>query len=531
MASVHLSPPDVRRHEPAPSLRHAHAVEAVVAHEQALFAGGVDVYGLMVRAGTAAFEVLRERWPDAGRIVVLVGPGQNGGDGLVIARLAREAGLHVELLGWQRPEFTHGAARARAALAEIDAGLAIQTEVSAVREALSGADVVVDALFGIGLSRRIEGAPAAFLRQVGEGLIARERRPAVLAIDAPSGLDCDTGAADPLTLTADVTVTFLGIKRGQVSGAGVARCGERVLAELGHPMTRPTPDALRLLHGEGVLAPRPADGHKGTFGTVLVVGGNRGMPGAARLAGEAALRSGAGKVIVATHPSHAATLNIGRPELIVHAVAEAGDLASLLDQAHAVVFGPGLGRDDWAAAMRDGLRDDRRPMIADADGLRLLAPEVMADRPLVITPHPGEAAELLSCAVPEINADRTTAARRLAERCGGTAVLKGAGSLIATGSETAACLRGSPALATAGSGDVLSGVIGSLLGQGFPAPQAAEWAVCLHATAGEFEAEAHGSWGAAALDLLDPLRALINGRVRPERPAITRHRSTTEGAS
>jgi len=528
MASVYQSAPDVRRHEPAPSLRHAHAVEAVVAHEQALFADGVGVYGLMVRAGTAVFEVLRERWPDAGRIAVLVGPGQNGGDGLVVARLAREAGLHVDLLGWKRPEFTRGAARARAELAEVDLRLEVEIDERRVRQALAEADVVVDALFGIGLSRRIEGAPAVFLRQVGESLAACEKRPAVLAVDAPSGLDCDTGAADPLTLSADVTVTFLGVKCGQVTGAGVARCGERVLAELDHPMTEATAEAMRLLHGGWSLAPRPVDGHKGTFGTVLAVGGNRGMPGAVRLAAEAALRAGAGKVIVATHPSHAATLNVGRPELIVHAVESAEQLSALLEQVEAVIFGPGLGRDDWAVAMRDGLRDDGRPMIADADGLQLFEAPVMATRPLVVTPHPGEAAELLGRSVSEINADRSAAVRRLADHFGGTAVLKGAGSLVATGSETAACLRGSPALATAGSGDVLAGIIGSLLGQGFPAREAAEGAVSLHATAGEMEARAHGSWGVAALDLLGPLRTLLNGRAEPGPPAITRHPSTTQ---
>ena len=523
MGSSRQSPPSVIDREPPASLRHAHAVEAVVAHEQALFAAGVDVYGLMAQAGTAAFEVLRERWPGAGRIAVLVGPGQNGGDGLVVARLAREAGLSVDLLGWKRPAFTQGAARAQAALAEVDPGLAIETDAAAAREALSGADVVVDALFGIGLSRRIEGTPAEFLHRVGAHLSERATRPAVLAVDAPSGLDCNSGAADPLTLTADVTVTFLGLKRGQVTGAGVARCGERVLAELGHPMIAATPGALHLLHGDGALAPRAADGHKGTFGTVLVIGGNRGMPGAARLAAEAALRSGAGKVIVATHPAHAATLNIGRPELIVNAVDGADDLIPLLDQAQAVVFGPGLGQDDWAMAMRDGLRHDRSPTIVDADGLRLLASAPLADRPLVITPHPGEAAELLGCSVAEVNADRVKTARRLVEQCGGTAVLKGPGSLIVTGADAAACLRGSPALATAGSGDVLSGVIGALLGQGLSVEQAAAWAVCLHATAGELEADAHGGWGAAALDLLEPLRALLNGRLRASRPAIARH--------
>jgi NAD(P)H-hydrate epimerase len=526
MAAGHRLPPIVRRREPSPALRWAHRVEAVVAHEQALFAEGVDVYGLMRQAGTAVFEELRERWPAARRIAVLVGPGQNGGDGLVVARLAREAGLSVDLLGWKRPEFTRAAARAWQALRECDADIDVNVGSDGIRAALARAEVLIDALFGIGLSRPIEGRAGEFMRRLGEALadMPAATRPAVLAVDAPSGLDCDTGAVDPLTLAADVTVTFLGIKAGQVTGAGVARCGRRVLAELGYPMTEPTPGSLRLLHGDRSLAPRALDGHKGCFGTVLVVGGNRGMPGAARLAAEAALRSGTGKVIVATHPAHAATLNVGRPELIVHAVEQGGDLAPLLDQATAVVFGPGLGRDAWAASMRDGLRADRRPTVADADALRLLRPDSMTERPLVITSHPGEAAELLDRPVAEINADRPANARRLAERYGAAAVLKGAGSVIASDEGLAVCLRGSPALATAGSGDVLSGVIGGLLGLDFPAVEAAEAGVSLHALAGEIEAHSRGTWGAAARDFLDPLRALLNGRLQAERPAIDSHR-------
>ncbi|WP_372592553.1 NAD(P)H-hydrate epimerase, partial [Guyparkeria sp.] len=338
MAADRRIPPTVRCREPSPALQWAHTVEAVVAHEQALFAEGVDAYGLMVQAGTAAFDEMRERWPAARRVAVLVGPGQNGGDGLVVARLAREAGLSVDLLGWKRPEFTQGAARAWQALRERDADIDVMVEPDDVRDSLASADVVVDSLFGIGLSRRIEGAAADFMRRVGECLAHSPA--AVLAVDAPSGLDCNTGTVDPLTLSADLTVTFLGIKRGQVTGAGVTYCGERVLADLGYPMTEAAPGSARLLHGNWSLAPRRPGGHKGSYGTVLVVAGNLGMPGAARLASEAALRLGAGKVIVATHPDHSATLNIGRPELIVHGVASGDELSGLLEQSTAVVVGP-----------------------------------------------------------------------------------------------------------------------------------------------------------------------------------------------
>ena len=508
------TPPTVRHREPSPALQRAHTVEAVVAHEQALFAEGVDAYGLMVQAGTAAFEVMRERWPSVRRIAVLVGPGQNGGDGLVIARLAREAGLSVELLGWRRPEFTRGSARAWQALREGVPRMEVTVDPESVRAALARADVVVDALFGIGLSRAIEGSPADFLRRVAECLGERAEVP-VMAVDAPSGLNCNTAAVDPLTLPADLTVTFLGVKRGQVTGPGVAACGERVLADLGFPIAGATPNSVRLLHGGWSLAPRRPDGHKGAYGTVLVVAGNRGMPGAARLAAEAALRLGAGKVIVATHPDHAATLNVGRPELIVHGVSRGDDLPALLDQSTAVVVGPGLGRDAWSEAMWGGLRDGRLPMVIDADGLRLLEPGALAGREAVITPHPGEAAALLGCRAGEVNDDRYAAARRLADRYGTMVLLKGAGTVLADESEVAVCLRGSPSLATAGSGDVLSGLISALLAMGLPLREGVEGAVGLHGAAGELEARARGTWGLAALDLLEPVRDLVNGRREP----------------
>ncbi len=518
MTAAHCIPPTVRRREPPPALRWAHTVEAVVAHEQALFAEGVDAYGLMVEAGTAAFEAMRERWPQARRIAVLVGPGQNGGDGLVVARLAREAGLFVDLLGWKRPEFTRGAARAWQALRAGGAGIEVIVDPEGTRESLARADLVVDALFGIGLARRIEGAAADFMRRVGECLA--DSRAAVLAVDAPSGLDCDTGAVDPLTFPADLTVTFLGIKRGQVTGAGVAYCGARELADLGYPMTEAAPGSVPLLHGDWSLAPRRPDGHKGSYGTVLVVAGNRGMPGAARLASEAALRLGAGKVIVATHPDHAAALNIGRPELIVHGVSRGEDLAALLEQSTAVVVGPGLGRDDWGEAMWHGLRDSRLPAVVDADGLRLLEPGAPADREMVLTPHPGEAAELLGCRVGEVNDDRLAAADRLADRYGALVLLKGAGTVLAGGREPAVCLRGSPSLATAGSGDILSGLIAALLAMGLPMREAVEGGVSLHAVAGEIEADARGTWGMAALDLLGPVRGLANGQLDPGQAAF-----------
>ncbi|MFP4252172.1 MAG: NAD(P)H-hydrate dehydratase [Guyparkeria sp.] len=498
-----------------PCLTRAWSVAAIQSHERALFAGGVDPYGLMERAGGAAFAELRERWPDARRLAVLVGPGQNGGDGLVIARLAREAGLAVDLLGWRRPEFQGSAAHAWSALMSAAPGSEVRDEPAAIDAALAGADVVVDALFGIGLDRAIAGEAATFLQRVYRAVDARDQRPGVLAVDLPSGVDADRGAVDPLTLPADVTVTFLGIKRGLSTGPALAACGERVLADLGCPIESADEPPLELLAGGAHLGPRAVDGHKGRFGTVLVAAGNRGMPGAARLAAEAALRAGAGKVIVATHPDHAATLNVGRPELIVHGVDSAQELLRLAALATSVVVGPGLGRDAWAMAVWRALRDCPLPLVVDADALRLLGPNSLRDREAVVTPHPGEAAMLLECDTDAINADRLGAARMLADRLGCAVVLKGAGSVLVAGGRVAVCQRGGAALATAGTGDVLAGLLGALLGMGLSRSAAMELGVCLHAEAGEIEGAARGEWGMAAGDLFEAIRGRLNGRIAP----------------
>ena len=503
--------PSLIRTPVAPGLTRAWTVEAVQAHERELFAGGVDAYGLMEQAGGAAFDELRRRWPQAKRLVVLVGPGQNGGDGLVIARLAHRAGCEVTLVGWQQPEFHGSAAHAWAALREAMPSIEVVSDSEVVTGALASADVVVDALFGIGLSRPVGGNAAEFLERVGRQLDDMGERPGVLAVDLPSGVNADSGVVDPLTLAADVTVTFLGIKRGLATGPALAACGERVLAELGHPLSHPAGD-VALLSGGLRLGARPRDGHKGSFGTVLIVAGNRGMPGAARLAAEGALRAGAGKVIVATHPAHAATLNVGRPELIVHGVEHARDLLRLAGEATSVVVGPGLGRDSWAVEAWRALRDCPLPLVVDADALRLLGPQSLEGRDAVVTPHPGEAAAMLECATAEINADRLGSAGTLAKRFGCAVVLKGAGTVLTDGEDLAVCQRGTAALATAGSGDVLSGVLGAFLGMGMARFAAMEAAVCVHAEAGEIEAERHGEWGMAAAELCDTIRAVVNGR-------------------
>ncbi|MBI5461258.1 MAG: NAD(P)H-hydrate dehydratase [Gammaproteobacteria bacterium] len=255
---------------------------------------------------------------------------------------------------------------------------------------------------------------------------------------------------------------------------------------------------------------RARDAHKGDFGHVLVIGGQPGMSGAARLAGEAAARVGAGLVSIATHPQHAAVLNNGRPELMCHAVANAETLKPVLERASVLAVGPGLGQSDWARGLLATVWDTDVPMIVDADALNLLAQEPMRRDRWVLTPHPGEAARLLGCSTAEVQADRLAAVRHIQARYGGVAVLKGAGSLIADGSHCRVCSAGNPGMASGGMGDVLTGVIAGLYAQGLSLTESAAAGVLLHALAADSAAQRDGERGLLASDLLPELRRWVN---------------------
>ncbi|MEW6444862.1 MAG: NAD(P)H-hydrate dehydratase [Pseudomonadota bacterium] len=260
----------------------------------------------------------------------------------------------------------------------------------------------------------------------------------------------------------------------------------------------------------GLLPPRLRDSHKGDFGHVLVIGGNHGMAGAARLAAEAAARLGAGLVSVATRDSHAHALGTGRPELMVHAAETDAALERLLDHATVIVLGPGLGCDAWARRVFDASLRSPVPQVVDADALNLLAltPFRVASSTM-LTPHPGEAARLLGTDAATVQADRGGAARLLRERFGGTWILKGAGALVACEGGLHRCVHGHPAMASGGMGDVLSGILGALLAQGMGLCEAARLGVALHAAAGERAAVRDGGRGLLALDLLPYARSLL----------------------
>lgn len=466
---------------------------------------GIPGLTLMERAGRAAFEALRARWPMARHIVVLCGTGNNGGDGFVVARLAREAGLAVEVLQVGDPARIDGDARA-AAQALRAAGVEPRGfQPGPVR----GAEVIVDALLGTGLEREVTGG----WREAVEAINTSDA--AVLAMDIPSGLQADTGAILGAAVRAHLTVTFIGLKQGMFTGAGSDHCGAIVFDDLQVPRevsARVTPAAHRMGQEDlrVWLAPRPRSAHKGDHGHVLLVGGDHGMSGAARMAGEAAARVGAGLVTVVTRPAHAAALSATRPELMCRGVEEARELRPLLRRATVVAIGPGLGRSRWAQSLLDTVLESELPLVVDADALNLLAQDPLARGNWVLTPHPGEAARLLEISTSNVQADRFAAVSRLAQRYRAVSILKGTGTLVQDESGNLwLCDRGNPGMASGGMGDVLTGAVAGLIAQGLPLAVAARVGVYLHAAAGD-AAAADGERGMLALDLMPHLRRAAN---------------------
>ncbi len=470
--------------------------------------GGIPGYQLMCRAGQALADCLARAWPAARKVCVLCGPGNNGGDGYVVARLLRATGIDARVLSLSAPGSLKGDA-AQAAQDYLAQGGQCSPFTGALEEPL---DLLVDALLGTGLDRLVEG-------DFRSAIEALNRHPApVLAVDIPSGLHADSGRVLGVATQAQRTLTFIGRKRGLYTGAGVRYAGQVEFDDLAVPadiyqhQTAGTHLVAQPALGP-MASPRAADAHKGQFGHVLIVGGNQGMSGAARLAAEAAARCGAGLVSVATHPQHAAVLNAGCPELMVHAVEQAIDLQPLLGCASVVVVGPGLGQNAWSKMLFERVLDSGLPLVVDADALNLLARDPRQRDNWILTPHPGEAGRLLQQTVEAVEQDRFATVRQLLERYRGVAVLKGAGSLIASCKGSIhLCAGGNPGMASGGMGDVLSGVLGALLAQGLGEFEAASAGVFLHARSADLAAGAKGERGLLASDLIPVLRELVNDR-------------------
>ncbi|MGH8558033.1 MAG: NAD(P)H-hydrate dehydratase [Methylococcales bacterium] len=457
---------------------------------------------LMHRAGKEAFRVLKQMCPDRQSIAVFCGAGNNAGDGFVVARLALEAGYPVKVYALISPDRLRGDAAA-VFLEFLDHGGEFSEFTGTFAEP---ADVIVDALLGTGLDREVSGLFYNAIEQINrfEGQ--------VLALDIPSGLNADNGFPMGIAVRADQTVSFIGAKQGLYTGDGVDYSGVVTFASLDVPAevtASEQPSSYLLASPRNLFEPRRRSAHKGDFGHLLIVGGEAGFNGAARLAGQAGARVGAGLISLATRACHAPFINLAQPEMMCHGIESAEALQGLLDKATAVAVGPGLGQSDWARTLFECVLDTGLNTVVDADALNLLARTPLRRANWVLTPHPGEAARLLACDTLAIRKDRFAAVEAVQKKYGGVCVLKGAGSLISDGETIAICPSGNPGMASGGMGDLLTGIIAGLIVQGFSLGDAARAGAYLHGEAADLAAR-NGERGMLATDLLPFLRDLVN---------------------
>ncbi len=531
--------------------RALYTAKQVRALDAAAVAGGIDSFDLMQRAGASLLHVLLDRWPACREVLVFTGPGNNGGDGFVVAALAARQGMSVTVLMLAPAErLLNDARRAYDMVAELAADsesgqrlrlLPASDDDSATLLAQAGASaVVIDAMLGTGINGDLR---APFNRVV--NAINAAKQP-VIAADVPTGLNSDTGDVVSEAVRATVTVTFIGLKQGLFTAAGPDHCGDIVYDRLdvpthtfGHPdVGAPSGRRLDIQAVLPLLKPRHFTAHKGDSGHVLVLGGDKRLGGAAIMAAEAAARAGAGTVTLVTRPAHVSPTLARRPEVMVRGIGGKGakreELSQGLDDlvtGHSViVLGPGLGQSDWSRRLlRAVIQVQQRRelyMVLDADALNLLAlmrEEICPGLSLpqtkwVVTPHPGEAARLLGCNTADVQVDRFAAARQLQQQWAAVALLKGAGTVIASKSETDICTEGNPGMASGGMGDVLAGITGGLMAQlmrnGHDLVDVVRCAACVHGESADLAAADSGQRGMLATDLLPYVQALVSQELR-----------------
>lgn len=365
----------------------------------------IEVFGipglqLMERAGTAAFHLLRELWPSARNITVVCGAGNNGGDGFVVARLAKAAGLEVTLILLTELERLSGDALTVAKAYQEAGG-----QIEPYQGALTKADIYVDGVLGTGLERDVKAPWSTILEEMNSSSAP------VLALDIPSGLHSDTGISMGVKLKAEATISFIGLKQGCFTGEAPELCGKIFFSDLEVPaevygQRNPSTTRLHWPKSSPTLGCRSRISHKGDYGRVLLIGGDIGMAGAIRLAGEAAARTGAGLITIVTRDRHAISISAQRPELMCHGVEDSMKILPLLASATVIAVGPGLGQSSWSRALFSRVieRSERSdvPVVLDADALNLLAADPSRNDHWILTPHPGEAARLLGCSIADV---------------------------------------------------------------------------------------------------------------------------------
>ncbi len=490
-------------------------------------------FSLMTKAAEATFAVMRQCWPQHTRVMVFCGVGNNGGDGYVIARLAQQAGFKVvviqvgeiaKLSGDALTAYQH-AMEESVEVRVFDASLVNDSHGTMMSEG-----IIVDALLGTGLKGEVRGECKTAIELINSLSISSDKSCDissdinVCAVDSPSGLCADTGSILGCAVNADVTVTYIGLKQGLLTASGPQQCGELFFAGLDIPKSvfeKVKPNATRINrpYVTKTLGKRDRGAHKGNYGHVVVIGGDHGMGGAVMMASEAAHYVGAGVVTVLTRAEHIAPLLSRHPEcMALDADTHSSTIDEIIAKATVIVAGPGIGKGAWAVSLLQKALATDIPLVLDADGLNFLTSDAGAGfhqrGNWVLTPHLGEAARLLQCSTKDIALDRFHGVKQLSDRYEAVAVLKGAGTLISTTSVGAVHLAnvGNPGMATAGMGDVLSGVIGGLLAQQLSLSDAANVGVWLHGKAADCAVKESGERGLQATDLFPYIRRLVNGK-------------------
>jgi ADP-dependent NAD(P)H-hydrate dehydratase / NAD(P)H-hydrate epimerase len=495
---------------------------------------GIPSYSLMCRAGEAVADLLLRRWPraDGAPVLVVAGKGNNGGDGLVAAhKLMQAAGTRTRVILLARAaDLTGDAARAHADYAAAGGSVIEVTSADAVGAAIRAEQpaAIVDAIFGIGLNAEVRGLARGAIEAINSLGVP------VAAVDIASGVNADSGAVMGAAVAANLTVTFGYAKYGHVSYPGAECTGDLEIVDIGFAPAAieeiaPRGRMIEAMDATSRLKPRLTNSHKGTYGHALIIAGSRGKSGAAILAARGALRMGAGLVTAAIPGSIAAIVATGQAELMTApmpdrdghfaATGTLDELKTLATGMSVLVAGPGIGVSDDTRELMAWLVEEgaqpKRPLLIDADGLNVMAvmgPALLksANGPIVLTPHPGEMARLLGISTVAVNADRIGAARRLTDITGAGVLLKGARTIVATADgRLFVNSSGNPGMATPGMGDVLSGIVGALLGQGLAAGDALALGALLHGLAADRLAERLGPVGYLAGDLAAELPAAI----------------------
>ncbi len=474
---------------------------------------GIDGFTLMKTAGQAVYKEMLSQWINLrpkGKLHIFCGAGNNAGDGYVIASCARADGIEVTVTAVKEPETLSGEALQAWHQFKAEGGTISHWSDTAD---LSDADVIVDALLGTGIKGEVSSQYASVIKKINQS-----GRP-VLSVDIPSGLCADTGVVCGIAVQATLTVTVISLKKGLFTANGPQQCGKLLFADLFLPAAlyekvQPFAQLITPYYLCKWLKPRKENSHKGSFGSLLLIGGEQGMGGAVLMAAEAALACGAGRVIVLTRQMHVSAFIARCPEIMVYAC-ENNDVTELItDNITAVVAGPGLGKTAWSKSVIKSLQSVNLPILFDADALNLLAENSdlcsLHDNH-IFTPHPGEAARLLQTTTADIQQNRFDALARLQKRWRGCIVLKGSGSLIADDKAVMLCDKGNAGLSIPGSGDILSGIAGSLLAQGYDTFQAGCLGVWLHASAGDQAIKnLPGKSGLKATELIPHVRYQLN---------------------